>query len=1229
MYDNLTNTWKKGQSKPQPTINLQITALAADFSDHGQPQMKMDASIKPITFPVLADTGCQSCLAGRNLLNSLGLTTKDVIPVKTKMRNASSEHIKLLGAIFLNLTGTDANNRKISTKQMTYITDCTTTFFLSREACADLGIISKTFPMIGDVFQIQPAEVHHLSTATNPTDHTAPCGCPKRTTPPLPPEPPVPATDSNRQILQDFLLNYFGPSTFNTCEHQPLPRMTGPPMKLMIDTNATPVAYHNPYPVPIYLQESTKKGLDKDVQLKVLEPVPDNAPVEWCHRMVVCAKQNGEARRTVDFQALNKYASRETHHTPSPFHLARAVPHHVKKTTCDAKDGYHGVPLTEESCDYTQFITQWGRYRYLVAPQGYIASGDAFTRRYDAITANVKCMIRCIDDTLLWASNTEEAFHQIANYLYLCGKNGIVLNPKKFTFAADEVEFAGFEITMTDVRPCRRFLKAISDFPTPKSITDIRSWFGLVNQSSYAFSTTDTMLPFRALLKSTGSKFEWTPDLDQAFEASKAFITKEIEQGVRIFDKSKPTCLATDWSKSGIGFWLFQKHCKCPHTIPFCCPSGWKITLFGSRFTHSAETRYAPVEGEALAVVYALDKARYFVLGCPNLIIAVDHKPLLKLFGDRNLEDIPNPRLRNLKEKTLRYRFKMIYISGVKHKVADGLSRNPVSPAERIILPDDIAALSLPESTTQPRETDDLITEIEEHTIATAHSIFKASPITSTTWDLIRTATASDTTLHKLMDLIENGFPESRQDTPQDLHIYYSLRENLSTIDGVILYRDRILVPEALRPNVLTNLHAAHQGVSNMLSRAESSTFWPGITKEIQDIRSRCAQCNQNAPSNPSAPPTPPTLPAYPFQCICADFFSQGGTYYLVFVDRYSNWPVVENASEGATGLIASLKDAFTIFGIPEELSSDGGPEFTASLTQAFLRDWGIHHRLSSVAFAHSNCRAELGVKSMKRLLSGNTGPGGSLNNDAFRRAILQYRNTPDRETKMSPAMCLFGQHLRDFVPMHPNKYLPHKAWQDTLDSREDALRKRHMTAHERLSEHTRRLPPLKVGDHVRIQNQTGRFPLKWDKTGVIVEVRQFDQYVVKVDGSNRATLRNRKFLRKFLPARNHPLPRSIISDLQHTNRTHQKPPDNEIESSSSPTPPEDQSIPVPTPSTTENQLPAHPTTSDNEQIPPIVEPPQENQNDMDTPSVPRRSNRTRKPPDYYGEWVKAASEQQ
>ena len=159
-----------------------------------------------------------------------------------------------------------------------------------------------------------------------------------------------------------------------------------------------------------------------------------------------------------------------------------------------------------------------------------------------------------------------------------------------------------------------------------------------------------------------------------------------------------------------------------------------------------------------------------------------------------------------------------------------------------------------------------------------------------------------------------------------------------------------------------------------------------------------------------------------------------------------------------------------------------------------------------------------------------NTNVGGDLDTDSFQHAILQYRNSPDPSTKLSPAMCVFGRPVKDFIPILPGRYQPHPTWRDTLDKREEALRQRHLRSAERWSEHTKKLPPLAVGNHVRIQNQTGRHPTKWDKTGQIIEVRQHDQYIVRVDGSRRVTLRNRKFLRKFLQVHN-PAPR-ILEDI-------------------------------------------------------------------------------------------------
>ncbi len=715
----------------------------------------------------------------------------------------------------------------------------------------------------------------------------------------------------------------------------------------------------------------------------------------------------------------------------------------------------------------------------------------------------------------------------------LRGRKGITFNVSKFVLAPDEVEFAGFEVTANSVRPCRQFLEAILDFPKPQNITDIRSWFGLLNQVSYAFSMTSKMQPFRDLLKPK-TTFSWTDELDSAFEESKHQIVQEIEEGVRIFDKTRPTCLATDWSKEGIGFWIFQKHCECAVIKPFCCPSGWKITLVGSRFTSGAESRYAPIEGEALAVADALDKARFFVLGCEDLILAVDHKPLIKVLGDRSLDQISNGRLRSLKERTLRYKFRINHIPGIKHKAADAISRNPTGPATNLPLSDDIASVKTFQHSFLEgvRRTEHCTDTSLDDTIRSS-GVHVLQSLRAITWDRVRLATSSDDDFTLLMGIIESGMPDKIHRLPPQLRAYHQFRSHLYTVDGVIMYKERILIPPKLRSEILNSLHAAHQGVTAMQARAEASVFWPGITTDISAERTNCNHCNRMAPSQPSAPPTPVIAPEYPFQCVCADFFMLNGIHYLVIVDRYSNWPILERTTGGASGLISSLRRTFVTYGIPDELASDGGPEFTSSETQTFLANWGVHHRLSSVAFPHSNCRAEIGVKTMKRLLTDNTGSYGDLDTDKAQRAILHYRNSPDPSTKVSPAMCLFGRPIKDLIPVFPGHFRPHNVWTETLQAREEALRKRHMLAAERWSEHTKRLPQLTVGDHVFVQNQTGPHPLKWDKTGQVVEVRQHDQYVIRTDGSGRVTLRNRKFLRKYTPFRKQPKHRTILQDLE------------------------------------------------------------------------------------------------
>ena len=152
------------------------------------------------------------------------------------------------------------------------------------------------------------------------------------------------------------------------------------------------------------------------------------------------------------------------------------------------------------------------------------------------------------------------------------------------------------------------------------------------------------------------------------------------------------------------------------------------------------------------------------------------------------------------------------------------------------------------------------------------------------------------------------------------------------------------------------------------------------------------------------------------------------------------------------------------IFGVPEELSSDGQSTYTSQVTRDFLKAWGVKHRLSSSYFPHSNTRAELGVKAMKRLVRGNTGSNGELDNNTFGRALLMYRNTPMQEVGLSPGQIVLGRELRDTMPFKPGKGAMHKEWMITAEDREKALAKRHHTNIETLNEHVKELKALKVG---------------------------------------------------------------------------------------------------------------------------------------------------------------------
>ncbi|XP_048589654.1 uncharacterized protein LOC125573262 [Nematostella vectensis] len=1116
--------WRRAQLRDHPRTNITISLDTPSAS--GATSRPRDHPVAQIS--AVADTGAQSDLWSLEEFLACGFSRDELQPVNLSLSAANRSPIAIDGAFFAKLSTAPPNGEATCCRSMVYVSSSVRAMYLSYESLLNLGLLSTDFPTnpVGRHDGRRPTphgrsipEPHSSINATRsinggctapntPSDPT--CHCPQRTVPPQrPSELPFPCTPENNGRMKDWLLERYASSTFNTCPHRALPCMDGPPIEIHVDPAATPRACHTPATIPLHWQQKVYDDLLRDEALGVIERVPYGEPVTWCHRMVVTRKHDGSPRRTVDLSPLNKFCQRETFAMESPFHLARRIPKDTWKTVTDAWNGYHSVPLREADRHLTTFITPFGRWRYTRAPQGFLSSGDGYNRRFDAILSAFERKERCVDDTIHYDTDLEQHWWRSIDFLTCVGQSGIVLNPDKFQFAEKCVDFAGFRVSDSTIEPLPKYLDAIRDFPTPESTTDIRSWFGLVNQVANYAQLRETMAPFKPFL-SPRCKFTWSPDLESAFQESKEAIVQAIREGVEIYDMQRRTCLRPDWSRRGIGYFLLQQHCSCPSGIPDCCPGGWRITLAGSRFLSPAEQRYAAIEGEALAVAWGLEQTRYFTQGCDNLVVVTDHKPLVKIFGDRTLDEITNSRLFRLKQRTLPWRFTITHRPGKSNQAADATSRHP-SPSG--------STNSLATST--PSVPDMVESALMASIRNDAHDLGAIS------WPILAQETATDPCLGHLLRLIEQDVVVDPNDPA--LSSLGHLCESIYAQDGVLLLNDRVVVPMSLRKRVLQHLHAAHQGASTMEQQARAIVFWPGMSRDIQGTRDGCTDCNRNAPSQAATPPLPTSPPSTPFEAVYADFFDFGGRHYLVVGDRLSGWVEVLSSTAGtdlggSAGLVRHLRAFFATFGVPTEISSDGGPEFTAGGTETFLRLWGIKHRLSSVGFPQSNGRAEVSVKTAKRLLMSNTGPNGSLDNDRFLRAMLQLRNTPDRDCDLSPAQIIFGRPLRDslmFVNRLEKFSNPHirPLWRQAWAAKEDALRTRISRTTESLTSHSKPLRPLKLGERVFIQNQQGPHPNKWDRSGMVVESPGHDQYRIKVDGSGRLTLRNRRFLRAYTPA--------------------------------------------------------------------------------------------------------------
>ena len=984
--------WHQTRPRNSPSISARFSLDKQSYSELGLnlPRQKHSAYNpgKSTEKPSICDTGAQLTVVPYSLLENMKIKPETIFQVQTTINGASNVPIMVEGGILIRVTAYNPRTGDAKqSRQLAYVSKHVTVPYLSLSACIDLGMVPATFPEVGSTDYVNKHDPAQVQSITNrnpqecsntgvPRNSDTPCQCPVRELPPTSdPQLPCAPTADNLPKLKKYILDRFRSSAFNCCEHQPLPLMDGsPPLRLFVDKEATPVAVHTPRQVPLHWQADVQRGLDRDCELGVLEKVPVNDPVTWCHPMVITPKADGSPRRVVDYTELNKHAPRQTHHTETPWAIVSSIPSGKIKSTVDCWHGYHSVPIHPADRHLTTFITPNGRYRYRTTPQGLISAGDGYTHRKADIMEGFENVKNCVDDSLIYDDSIEENFYRVCKFLEQGSRGGCTFNPNKFQFGEREVNFLGFLVTDTGIKPTPEFTQNILSFPIPTSLTDIRSWFGAINQISYSFASAPVMAPFRHLLSSK-VPFQWSPELQTAFDASKQEILRQCEQGVRSFDNNLPTALATDWSKTGIGYWLTQKHCSCPgDPLPGCCPTGWQTVYCGSKFCTPAQSRYHPIEGEALATITGLEKCKFFILGLENLILCVDHKPLIAILGQKqDLADIPNPRLMNVKLRSMMYSFKVKHIKGKDHVIPDTFSRRVDSPLNNAdknisnVLPEYSNTLSPPgwvsppvvalltNATNQSFDTNeaDEAAEIDEYLtgviLASITDINQQflSPLTSPdhptalSWSRLEAACLSCDEYKLLHRTIQSGVSDRKEDWDQQIVDYFPHRQSLVTTGPVIMLHDRPVIPKSLRNNVLEHLHAGHASATVMFERAATSLYWPNLRADMINYRAACSTCTKYAPSNPAMPPTEPEQPTYPFQSVYADFFHLSPHNYLVIVDRYSNWlSIFKLPRDDSAEVVKIFRDYITTVGIPCTLTTDGA---SAPLTLTSLPELSLH----------------------------------------------------------------------------------------------------------------------------------------------------------------------------------------------------------------------------------------------------------------------------------------------
>ena len=430
-----------------------------------------------------------------------------------------------------------------------------------------------------------------------------------------------------------------------------------------IELHADTPLRQKPRQFPKPVREELEKQCDELRSMNVIK----YSKSPWSAPIVPVRKPDGSIRMCIDYRQLNKVTKTDRFPIPNISDLVFGLHGMQYFSSLDLMKGYYQVKLHPDSTECTAFSTAQNHYEFLRLPFGLKNAPGAFQREMQVVLKSFdrNQVMVYIDDILIMAPTFEEHLVLVDRVLQTLVEHDIKVNAKKCSFFQSEVQFLGHVVGRTGLRKADKFMSAVQEFPKPKTVSDLRSFLGLVNfQRKFIRDCAVIAKPLTRLLGGPDKKcLSWTEEMDKSFQLLRDAIAAPVELAYPDYDSSHRIQLATDASGYGAGAYLSQVQ-----------DGEERVIAYASMSFSSAQCQYSTIERELAAIRWAVHNFRGF-LYCVPFVLFTDHKPLVYMNNMSN----QNARIMRTLNELSEFDFEVRYRPGGENEIADLLSRLPSS----------------------------------------------------------------------------------------------------------------------------------------------------------------------------------------------------------------------------------------------------------------------------------------------------------------------------------------------------------------------------------------------------------------------------------------------------------------------------------------------------------------------------------------------------------------------